>query len=101
VHGRDREEARRRAYDALGALALLGCETNTAFLRRLTADRDFARAELHTAFLDEHPAISVEPPLNADLGLKLIAAAALSTRAARDAADAVPEIFNAMGAWRN
>jgi propionyl-CoA carboxylase alpha chain/3-methylcrotonyl-CoA carboxylase alpha subunit/acetyl-CoA/propionyl-CoA carboxylase biotin carboxyl carrier protein len=101
VHGRDREEARRRAHDALGGLAVLGCETNTAFLRRLTVDPDFAAADLHTGFLDGHPAISAEPPLSADLALKLIAAASLSTRAARDAADAVPKIFSAMGAWRN
>ena len=33
--------------------------------------------------------------------LKLIAAAALSLGAVRDSADAVPEIFSAMGAWRN
>jgi len=51
--------------------------------------------------LDEHPAICAEPPLSADLALKLIAAAALSTRSARDAADAVPEIYSSMGAWRN
>jgi acetyl-CoA/propionyl-CoA carboxylase, biotin carboxylase, biotin carboxyl carrier protein len=101
VHGRNREEARRRAYDALGDLAVLGCETNTAFLRRLTDNADFAAAQLHTGFLDEHPAIAAEPPPTADLLLKLLAAAALSTRATRDAADAVPAIFSAMGAWRN
>jgi acetyl/propionyl-CoA carboxylase alpha subunit len=101
VHGHDRVEARSRALEALGELAILGCETNTAFLRRLTADADFAEAKLHTGFLDEHPAIAAEPELTADLSLKLIAAAALSLRATRDAADAVPEIFSAMGAWRN
>ena len=101
VHGRNREEARTRAYEALGRLAILGCETNTAFLRRLTSDPDFAAARLHTGFLDEHPAIAMEPPIGADLMLNLIAAAALSTRAVRDAADAVPEMFSAMGAWRN
>jgi acetyl-CoA/propionyl-CoA carboxylase, biotin carboxylase, biotin carboxyl carrier protein len=101
VHGRNREEARQRGYDALGRMAVLGCETNTAFLRRLTNDPDFAAARLHTGFLDEHPAIMTEPVIDADLMLRLIAAAALSTRAVRDAADAVPEIFSAMGAWRN
>ncbi len=101
VHGRDREEARARGHEALGRIAMLGCETNTAFLRRLTGDPDFAAARLHTGFLDEHPAIVAEPPISADLMLNLIAAAALSTRAVRDAADAIPEIFSAMGAWRN
>ena len=101
VHGRNREEARTLAYEALGRFAVLGCETNTAFLRRLTGDPDFAAARLHTGFVDEHPAIAMEPPIDADVMLNLIAAAALSTRAVRDAADAVPEIFSAMGAWRN
>ena len=101
VHGRNREEARTLAYETLGRFAVLGCETNTAFLRRLTGDPDFAAARLHTGFLDEHPAIAMEPPIDADVMLNLIAAAALSTRAVRDAADAVPEIFSAMGAWRN
>jgi acetyl-CoA/propionyl-CoA carboxylase, biotin carboxylase, biotin carboxyl carrier protein len=101
VYGRDREEACARAHDALGRLAILGCETNAAFLRRLTADVDFAAGRLHTGFLDEHPALALDPPLSPDLALKLIAAAALSTRATRDAADAMPDLFSAMGAWRN
>jgi acetyl-CoA/propionyl-CoA carboxylase biotin carboxyl carrier protein len=101
VHGRDREAARARAYDALGQLAVLGCETNTAFVRRLTADPDFAAGSLHTGFLDEHPALAADPPISAELAAKLIAVAALSLRPVRDSADAVPEIFSAMGAWRN
>jgi acetyl/propionyl-CoA carboxylase alpha subunit len=101
VHGRDREAARARGYDALGSLAVLGCETNTTFLRRLTANPDFAAGALHTGFLDEHPTLAAEPPVSADLAAKLIAAAALSLRPVRDAADAVPELFSAMGPWRN
>jgi len=101
VHGNDRAAACARCYDALGELAVLGCETNTAFLRRLTADPDFAAAALHTGFLDEHPALATDPPVSAELVTKLIAAASLSLRPVRDAADAVPEVFSAMGAWRN
>jgi acetyl-CoA/propionyl-CoA carboxylase, biotin carboxylase, biotin carboxyl carrier protein len=101
VHGNDRAAACARGYDALGELAVLGCETNTAFLRRLTADPDFAAAALHTGFLDEHPALATDPPVSAELVMKLIAAASLSLRPVRDAADAVPEVFSAMGAWRN
>ena len=101
VHGSDREEARRRGFDALGGAAILGCETNTAFLRRLTADADFAAGKFHTGFLDGHPLLAAEPPLTEDQSIKLIAAAALSLRPTRDAADAVPEMFSAMGAWRN
>jgi acetyl-CoA/propionyl-CoA carboxylase biotin carboxyl carrier protein len=101
VHGNDRAAACTRGYDALGELAVLGCETNTAFLRRLTADSDFAAGALHTGFLDEHPALAADPPVSAELANKLIAAASLSLRPVRDAADAVPELFSAMGAWRN
>jgi propionyl-CoA carboxylase alpha chain/3-methylcrotonyl-CoA carboxylase alpha subunit/acetyl-CoA/propionyl-CoA carboxylase biotin carboxyl carrier protein len=101
VHGRDRETARRLALDALGRLAVLGCETNTAFLRRLAAHPDFAAGAVHTGFLDEHPEIAAEPPLDERQQIKLLAAAALSTRPVRDAADAVPPLFAAMGAWRN
>jgi acetyl-CoA/propionyl-CoA carboxylase biotin carboxyl carrier protein len=101
VHGNDREAACARGYDALGELAVLGCETNTAFLRRLTADPDFAAGALHTGFLDEHPALATDPPISAELATKLIAAASLSLRPVRDAADAVPELFSTMGAWRN
>lgn len=101
VHGTDRDQAMARGRAALARLAVLGCETNTAFLGRLTADPDFTAARLHTGFLDEHPGLAAEPPLSDELTFKLIAAASLSTRAVRDAADAVPEIFGAMGAWRN
>jgi acetyl/propionyl-CoA carboxylase alpha subunit len=101
IHGRDRDAACARAHDALGQFAVLGCETNTAFLRRLTAEPDFVAGALHTGFLDEHPALAAEPPISADLAAKLIAAAALSLRPVRDAADAVPDLFSAMGAWRN
>ena len=101
VHGRDRDAAGTRAHDALGRFAVLGCETNTAFLRRLTADPDFAAAALHTGFLDEHPALAAEPPISVELAAKLIAAAALSLRPVRDATDAVPDLFSAMGPWRN
>jgi acetyl-CoA/propionyl-CoA carboxylase, biotin carboxylase, biotin carboxyl carrier protein len=101
VHGRDRGEARARADDALAHLALLGCETNTAFLRRLLAHPDFASGAIHTGFLDDHPELAAEPPLSDSLSLKLLAAAALATRPVRDAADAVPPLYAAMGGWRN
>jgi propionyl-CoA carboxylase alpha chain/3-methylcrotonyl-CoA carboxylase alpha subunit/acetyl-CoA/propionyl-CoA carboxylase biotin carboxyl carrier protein len=101
VHGRDRETARLLAEDALGRLAVLGCETNTAFLRRLAGHPDFAAGAVHTGFLDEHPEIAAEPPPDERRQIKLLAAAALSTRPVRDAADAVPPLYAAMGAWRN
>jgi len=101
VAGRDRAEAMARADRALADFVLLGCRTNTAFLRRLLNHPAFAAGEVHTGFLDAHPEIAAEPPLAAATLRKLLAAAALVTRPVRDAADAVPQPYAAMGGWRN
>jgi propionyl-CoA carboxylase alpha chain/3-methylcrotonyl-CoA carboxylase alpha subunit/acetyl-CoA/propionyl-CoA carboxylase biotin carboxyl carrier protein len=101
VHGRDRDEARTRADSALAGAALLGCETNIAFLRRLVAHPGFAAGEVHTGFLDENPSIAADPPVAPGTLGRLLAAAALSTRTVRDGADAIPALHAAMGAWRN
>jgi propionyl-CoA carboxylase alpha chain/3-methylcrotonyl-CoA carboxylase alpha subunit/acetyl-CoA/propionyl-CoA carboxylase biotin carboxyl carrier protein len=101
VHGADRNDARARARGALGQFVLLGCETNIGFLRRLVDHPAFANGEIHTGFLDAHPEIAAEPPLTDALRDKLLAIAALSLRPVRDAADAVPPLHAAMGAWRN
>jgi acetyl-CoA/propionyl-CoA carboxylase biotin carboxyl carrier protein len=101
VHGRDRNESRARAHVALCNFVLLGCETNTAFLRRLMDHPAFADGEIHTGFLDAHPEIAAEPALSADTRAKLLAIAALSQRTVRDAADNVPPLYAAMGGWRN
>jgi acetyl-CoA/propionyl-CoA carboxylase biotin carboxyl carrier protein len=101
VHGRDRDESRARAHAALGRFVLLGCETNTGFLRRLIDHPSFAEGQIHTGFLDAHPEIAAEPALSADTRAKLLAAAALSQRAVLDAADKVPPLYAAMGGWRN
>jgi len=101
VGGRSRDEARARARAALRDLVLLGCETNVGFLRRLLDHAAFAQGEIHTGFLDVHPEIAAELPPSAELVEKLLAVAALSLRPVRDAADAVPPLHAAMGAWRN
>ncbi|QCI64792.1 acetyl-CoA carboxylase biotin carboxylase subunit [Phreatobacter stygius] len=101
VHGADRGQAIDRARRALADFALLGCETNMAFLGRLIADPAFAAGEVHTGWLDENPSLAAEPPLDRVTELKLLAVAALSTRAVRDGADAVPTLHASIGAWRN
>jgi acetyl-CoA/propionyl-CoA carboxylase, biotin carboxylase, biotin carboxyl carrier protein len=101
VHGADRTEAIARASAALGRFALLGCETNTAFLRRLINHPAFVAGEVHTGFLDGHPEIAAEPPLAPQTLTRLLAAAALSSRPVIDAAEAVPELHAAIGRWRN
>ncbi|MBA4286748.1 MAG: biotin carboxylase [Xanthomonadaceae bacterium] len=101
VHGADRGSAIARADRALRDTVLLGCQTNVAFLRRLIADPAFVAGDIHTGFLDAHPEIAADPPLDADRCRALLAAAALATRPLRDAADAVPALHAAIGPWSN
>ena len=101
VHGADRAEAIARADRALAGFVLLGCDTNLAFLRRLLRHPVFVAGDVHTGFLDAHPEVAADPALPADLQVRLLAVAALATRPVRDAADAVPALHAAMGAWRN
>ncbi len=56
AHGPNREAARRRLLDALDGSAIFGVTTNLGFLRRLVASPPFARAEIHTSWLDGHAA---------------------------------------------
>jgi acetyl/propionyl-CoA carboxylase alpha subunit len=101
VTGRDRREAMARADRALRELVLLGCKTNTGFLRRLLNHPAFVNGEIHTGFLDAHPEIAADPPLKEATLHALLGAAALSTRTLREGADAVPLLHAAMGEWRN
>jgi acetyl-CoA/propionyl-CoA carboxylase, biotin carboxylase, biotin carboxyl carrier protein len=101
VRGKDRSDAIARADRALRDTVLLGCKTNTAFLRRLLNHPAFIKGEIHTGFLDAHPEIAADPSLDEATLHKLLAAAALVTRPMRDVADAVPDMHAAMGGWRN
>jgi acetyl/propionyl-CoA carboxylase alpha subunit len=101
VHGSDRKEAIARADAALARFALLGCETNAAFLRRLLNHPAFVAGEIHTGFLDANPELAAEPAPSPATVIQLLAAAALSTRPVRDAADAIPPLHAAIGRWRN
>jgi acetyl/propionyl-CoA carboxylase alpha subunit len=101
VHGADRADAIARADRALATTVLLGCKTNTAFLRRLLNHPAFVAGDVHTGFLDANPAIAAEPELDETTLHQLLAAASLSTRPLRDGADAVPDLHAAIGAWRN
>jgi acetyl-CoA/propionyl-CoA carboxylase biotin carboxyl carrier protein len=101
VSGRDRAEAIARGDQALAGYVLLGCVTNTAFLRRLLRHQAFVDGAVHTGFLDAHPEIAAEPALEPETLHKLLAAAALMTRPMRDVADLVPDMHAAMGSWSN
>jgi acetyl-CoA/propionyl-CoA carboxylase, biotin carboxylase, biotin carboxyl carrier protein len=101
VTGRDRADAMQRADRALRDFVLLGCKTNTGFLRRLLNHEAFRAGAIHTGFLDGHPEIAAEPPLPEPIRHLLLATAAMNTRAMRDVADAVPDLHAAIGSWRN
>jgi acetyl/propionyl-CoA carboxylase alpha subunit len=101
THGANRGEAIARARLALVHFALLGCATNAAFLDRLLAHPAFERGEIHTGFLDAHPELAADPPIDAGAILALLAAAALSHAQVLDAARAVPELHASLGGWRN
>jgi propionyl-CoA carboxylase alpha chain/3-methylcrotonyl-CoA carboxylase alpha subunit/acetyl-CoA/propionyl-CoA carboxylase biotin carboxyl carrier protein len=101
VSGPTREATIERAKQALRDYVLLGCKTNIGFLRRLLSHPAFAAGEIHTGFLDAHPEVASEPAVDTATLRKLLAVAALSSRPVRDAADAVPTMHAAIGAWRN
>jgi hypothetical protein len=61
----------------------------------------FVDGQVHTGFLDAHPEIAAQPALDPATLHKLLAGAALVTRPMRDAADLVPDLHAAIGAWSN
>jgi propionyl-CoA carboxylase alpha chain/3-methylcrotonyl-CoA carboxylase alpha subunit/acetyl-CoA/propionyl-CoA carboxylase biotin carboxyl carrier protein len=101
VHGTNRSETIAKASQALADFVLLGCRTNTAFLRRLLADPDFVAGHLHTGLIADKPELAQDPPMDERTTARLLAAAALSLRPVRDAADAVPALHAALCGWRN
>ena len=101
VHGADRAQALARAQAALRATVLLGCGTNSGFLQRLLALKQVQQGALHTGLIAEQIDALRRPVPTTETLRALVAAAALSSRAVRDAADAVPGLHAAMGDWRN
>ncbi|MGJ8670362.1 MAG: acetyl-CoA carboxylase biotin carboxylase subunit [Oceanococcus sp.] len=101
VYGDDREQACQRADAALRDLVLLGCKTNTSFLRRVLNHPAFVSGDVHTGFLDANPELAADPELDSKTLKKLLASAAMQIRPMRDVADATPAMHAAMGSWRN
>ena len=80
--GRNREEARRRAYAALGELAVLGLRTNIGLLRRTLAHEAFVAGDVHAGFLEQHGKTLVEAEPD-EITLAAVAAAASAVAARR------------------
>jgi acetyl/propionyl-CoA carboxylase alpha subunit len=101
VHGNDRSDALGRAEQALLETVLLGCGSNIGFLRRLIALPSVRNGQMHTGLIAEQADLLRTPAPSAAMLRAIIAAAALSSRAVCDAADEVPLLHAAIGAWRN
>ena len=102
VHGNDRAAACTRGYDALGSPCSVRLRNQYCLPASPHRRSGFRRGRASIpVFWMSIPALAADPPISAELATKLIAAASLSLRPVRDAADAVPELFSAMGAWRN
>ncbi len=52
--GEDREEARRRAVEALRAFSIDGIRSNRHFLLACLGDENFVSGDVHTGFIDAH-----------------------------------------------
>ncbi|MEJ0046958.1 MAG: hypothetical protein WDN04_13215 [Rhodospirillales bacterium] len=101
VHGSDRTEALQRTEQALRGMVLLGCGSNIGFLRRLIGLCAVQEGQMHTGLIAERAAALRAPAPSEAVLRAVMAAAALSSRPVCDAADAVPALHAAIGAWRN
>ena len=101
VHGKDRAQALDRMIQALRSLVLLGVPVNAHYLERVIDHPQFRQGTVHTRFLEDLEENLLEGELSREEIVQLLALSALADRQVRGAADAVPEPYAAMGAWRN
>jgi acetyl/propionyl-CoA carboxylase alpha subunit len=101
VHGASRTEALERGRAALNQTVLLGCTSNIGFLARLLAHPAVTAGAVHTGLVQAELDNLQPPPLPAAIAQTVLAASALASPALRHAADNVPALHAAMGAWRN
>ncbi|MFW3170319.1 biotin carboxylase N-terminal domain-containing protein [Geodermatophilus sp. CPCC 206100] len=97
AHGPDRETARARLVGALGATAVLGVPTNTAFLRALLTDPDVVAGRLDTGLIERRgeALTAAEPPSPA-----VYAAAALALQLEAEPTGPVVDRWDVPDGWR-
>jgi acetyl-CoA/propionyl-CoA carboxylase biotin carboxyl carrier protein len=98
VHGSDRNQAIARMRQALRDLVLLGVAHNGEYLERVLGHPAFLRGDLHTHFLEEHQLDLVPPP---PAGTELAALLAGAALVDKGAGGEIPELYAAIGEWRN
>ncbi len=100
VWGPDRASALRRMREALRETALLGIETNLAFHLRVFAEPDFLRGDFSTRYIEQHPALVAETPIDEGESQAIAAAAAVHAAAAIGRGRPSAAISAAVSPWR-
>ena len=101
VYAQTRTEAIERAIAALNDLAILGVTTNIDYLTRILNHEAFRAGTLHTGFVQEHSETLAEPQLDPLQRDRLLIAAALGFHEFRQLVFDVPDLYAAIGDWRN
>lgn len=99
VHGATRDLAISRLRQALNETVMLGVTINAHFLGRVLAHPAFQAGATDTGFLERHKADLKPTDWTEDERRALVAVAAAVGRETR--ANALPEPYASMGAWRN
>jgi acetyl-CoA/propionyl-CoA carboxylase biotin carboxyl carrier protein len=101
AHGADRAEALARLDAALARTAVLGLDTNVAFLRALLADADVRAGRLDTGLVGRRLAeLTGADPTGADLPPDVLGAATGAWLLAREPRGPVVDPFDVPGGWR-
>jgi len=98
--GNSREETISRLRRALEEYAVTGIKTNVPLFRRILAEPDFLRAEIHTKWLDEVLARPLPAPPDDAGGRDAAVIAAALWQASRNGSAHRPPSDSAQSAWK-
>jgi pyruvate carboxylase subunit A len=101
VHGSTREQAIVSAIKGLRELVLLGVQTNTQYLINVLEHSAFINANIDTDFVKTHAQDLQEQAATKEQLQAVLTAALLSDRNTKLLFEATPEIYSAIGRWRN
>jgi len=101
--GNSREETIARLRRALDEYTIMGIRTNVGLFRRILAEPEFLRGDIHTKWLDEvlaRPRPPVEPPRPGTEEAALIAAALWHSAQSNNSAPGNADSHNAPSRWK-